>query len=186
VTADEKNKANMRLVRRIVLVALAMFGFGFAMVPFYNVFCEWTGLNGKVKGEATASGEYEVDREREITLEFITSLNAGMPLAFRAERSKLKVHPGQYYTVNFYVENLTDRKIIGQAIPSIAPGLYANHLKKAECFCFAEQAFEPHAQRQMPVRFVVDPALPKDVKDMTLSYTFFDITGLSTTITTTQ
>jgi cytochrome c oxidase assembly protein subunit 11 len=166
----------MRLVRRIALVAIAMFGFGFAMVPFYNVFCEWTGLNGKVKWEATATGEYRVDLNREITLEFITSLNEGMPLAFRSERSKLKVHPGQYYTVNFYAENLTDRQLTGQAIPSIAPGLFAEYLKKAECFCFSEQAFEPHKERTMPVRFVVDPKIPEEVKDMTLSYTFFDIT----------
>lgn len=166
----------MRLVRRIGFVAVAMFGFGFAMVPFYNVFCEWTGLNGKVRGEATATSDFRVDTAREITLEFITSLNEGMPLAFRAETSKLKVHPGQYYTVNFYAENLSDVKLVGQAIPSIAPGLFAEYLKKAECFCFSEQSFEPHRERQMPVRFVVDPKIPADVKDMTLSYTFFDIT----------
>jgi cytochrome c oxidase assembly protein subunit 11 len=163
-------------MRRIVFIAIAMFGFGFAMVPFYNAFCEWTGLNGKVKGDPTAVGEYPVDLSREVTVEFLTSLNEGMPLAFRVETSKLKVHPGQYYTVRFYGENLTDRKLVGQAIPSIAPGLYAEHLKKAECFCFAEQEFEPHREREMPVRFVVDPALPGEIKEMTLSYTFFDIT----------
>jgi len=177
VNAVDRNRANMRLVRRIAFVAIGMFGFGFAMVPFYNVFCEWTGLNGKVKGEATASGDYRVDQQREITLEFITSLNEGMPLAFRAETSKVKIHPGQYYTVNFYAENLTDEKLIGQAIPSVAPGLFAEYLKKAECFCFSEQAFEPHKERTMPVRFVIDPKIPEEVKDMTLSYTFFDITA---------
>ena len=164
-------------MRRIVFIAIAMFGFGFAMVPFYNAFCEWTGLNGKVKGDATAVGDYPVDLSREVTVEFVTSLNESMPLAFRVETSKLKVHPGQYYTVKFYGENLTDRKLVGQAIPSIAPGLYAEHLKKAECFCFSEQEFEPHREREMPVRFVVDPALPGEIKEMTLSYTFFDITG---------
>lgn len=173
----ELNQANVRLVRRIVLIVIGMFGFGFAMVPFYNVFCEWTGLNGKVKGEAVAIEAYQVDPSREITVEFVTSLNEGMPLAFRAETSKLKVHPGQYYTVKFYGENLTGKKLVGRAVPSIAPGLFAGHLKKAECFCFSEQEFEPHQVREMPVRFVVDPALPADVKDMTLSYTFFDITG---------
>jgi cytochrome c oxidase assembly protein subunit 11 len=176
MTSDETNRANMRLVRRIGVVVIAMFGFGFAMVPFYNAFCEWTGLNGKVKGEATAVGTYRLDASREITLELITSLNEGMPLAFRSERSKLKVHPGQYYTVNFFAENTSDRKIVGQAIPSIAPGLFAGFLKKAECFCFSEQAFEPHRERMMPVRFVIDPDIPAEVKDMTLSYTFFDIT----------
>lgn len=174
---EQRTKANARLVRRIVFIVIAMFGFGFAVVPFYNVFCELTGLNGRVRNEMTASGDYAVDPTREITLEFVTSLNEGMPLAFRAEKSKLKIHPGQYYTVNFYAENLTDRKLVGQAIPSIAPGLFAEHLKKAECFCFSEQEFEPHKERQMPVRFVVDPAIPEDVKDLTLSYTFFDITN---------
>ena len=174
---EQRTKANARLVRRIVFIVIAMFGFGFAVVPFYNVFCELTGLNGRVRNEMTASVDYAVDPTREITLEFVTSLNEGMPLAFRAEKSKLKIHPGQYYTVNFYAENLTDRKLVGQAIPSIAPGLFAEHLKKAECFCFSEQEFEPHKERQMPVRFVVDPAIPEDVKDLTLSYTFFDITN---------
>lgn len=88
----------------------------------------------------------------------------------------MKVHPGRYYTVNFFAENLTDRKLAGQAIPSIAPGTAAQYLKKAECFCFSRQEFEPHRERKLPVRFVIDPALPESVKDMTLSYTFFDIT----------
>lgn len=173
---DDRRRANARLVRRAVIVAIAMFGFGFALVPFYNAFCEWTGLNGKVKGEATATGEYQVDSSREITVEFLTSLNGSMPLEFRAETSKLKVHPGQYYTVKFYGENSTDKPLTGRAIPSIAPGLYAEYLKKAECFCFSEQAFEPHRLREMPVRFVIDPALPPEIKELTLSYTFFDIT----------
>lgn len=169
-------KSNARVIWPIALVVVAMFGFGFALVPLYNVFCELTGLNGKVKTEASAQADYPVDRSREVILEFVTTLNQDMPLAFRAETAKLKVHPGQYYTVKFYGENLTDRKMVGRAIPSVAPGLATPYLKKTECFCFSEQEFEPHKQREMPVRFVVDPALPENVKDMTLSYTFFDIT----------
>lgn len=160
----------------ITLVVIAMFGFGFALVPFYNVFCEWTGLNGKVKTEAVAETGYKVDESRELTIEFVTTLNQGMPLSFRAETAKLKIHPGQYYTVKFYGENLTDHKMIGRAIPSIAPGWATQYLKKTECFCFSEQEFEPHKMREMPVRFVIDPALPEHVRDITLSYTFFDIT----------
>lgn len=154
-----------------------MFGLGFALVPFYNVFCEWTGLNGKVKTEASVETKYVVDTSREITLEFVTTLNQDMPLLFEAETAKLHIHPGQYYTVLFYGENTTDKKLIGRAIPSIAPGWATPYLKKTECFCFSEQDFEPHTRRAMPVRFVIDPALPKEVKDITLSYTFFDITG---------
>lgn len=160
----------------VVLVVIAMFGFGFALVPLYNVFCELTGLNGKVKTEAVAEAGYRVDESREVTIEFVTTLNQDMPLAFRAERPKMKIHPGQYYTVRFYGENLTDRKMLGRAIPSIAPGWATQYLKKTQCFCFSEQEFEPHKPREMPVRFVIDPALPEGVKDMTLSYTFFDIT----------
>ncbi|QSA98766.1 cytochrome c oxidase assembly protein [Methylococcus sp. EFPC2] len=172
----DKQKANARLVRRMVLIAVAMFGFGFALVPFYDVFCDLTGLNGKVKSEASADGGYQVDANREVNLEFVTSVNGDTPLKFRAEQAKIKIHPGQFYTVKFYAENTSDRGLIGQAIPSVAPGTASPLLKKAQCFCFTAQKFEPHQEREMPVRFVVDPSLPADVKDMTLSYTFFDIT----------
>lgn len=174
---DDKRKANRRLMWVFLVMALGMFGFGFALVPFYNVFCEWTGLNGKVKTEATAEAGFNVDETREVTIEFVTTLNENMPLAFRAETARMKVHPGQYYTVNFFAENLTDHKLVGQAIPSIAPGEAAQYLKKTQCFCFNEQEFEPHKERKMPVRFVIDPALSTGVKDVTLSYTFFDITA---------
>ncbi|MGX2039090.1 cytochrome c oxidase assembly protein [Methylocaldum sp. MU1018] len=173
---SDNRKVNTRLIWAIVLVAVGMFGFGFAMVPLYNVFCELTGLNGKVKTEAVADAAYVADQSRELTIEFITSVNENMPLAFRAETSKMKIHPGQYYTVKFYAENTSDKKMIGRAIPSIAPGVASEYLSKAECFCFSEQEFEPHKLREMPVRFVIDPSLPENVKDMTLSYTFFDIT----------
>jgi cytochrome c oxidase assembly protein subunit 11 len=176
VTQTQKPKTNTRLIGSIVLVAAGMFGFGFALVPLYNVFCDITGLNGKVKTEAVAETDYEVDEAREMTIEFITTLNENMPLAFRAEKTKMKIHPGQYYTVKFYAENLTDHKMIGRAIPSIAPGWATQYLKKSECFCFSEQAFEPHKLRELPVRFVIDPSVPDNVKDITLSYTFFDIT----------
>ncbi|QXP88348.1 cytochrome c oxidase assembly protein [Methylococcus capsulatus] len=164
-----------RLVWGIVFVALAMFGFGFALAPFYSLFCEITGLNGKVRTEAVDEVAYDVDVSREITIEFVTELNERMPLAFSVETSKMKIHPGQYYTVKFYGENLTDRPMLGRAIPSITPGTATAYLKKTECFCFSEQRFEPHQRREMPVRFVIDPGLPKDIKEMALSYTFFDI-----------
>ncbi|MGZ8217293.1 cytochrome c oxidase assembly protein [Methylomagnum sp.] len=172
----KKARSNARLIWPMALVVVAMFGFGFALVPLYDVFCELTGLNGKVKTEAVAEADYKVDEAREITIEFVTTLNQGMPLAFRAEKPKMKIHPGQYYTVKFFGENQTDRKMVGRAIPSIAPGWATQYLKKTQCFCFSEQEFEPHKQREMPVRFVINPALPDNVKDITLSYTFFDIT----------
>lgn len=173
----DKPKSHTRVVTLAVLVSLGMFGFGFALVPFYDVFCELTGLNGKVKTEAATEAGFKPDYGRQITLEFVTSVNGGMPLKFRAESEKLKeLHPGEYYTVNFFAENTSDRQIVGRAIPSVAPGLATQYLNKTECFCFSEQVFEPHRERKMPVRFAIDPAISDQIKDLTLSYTFFDIT----------
>ncbi len=172
---QELQRANRRLVWRIIGIAGVMFGLGFAVAPYYDSICRAFGISGRVK-EATAETVYPIDESREITLDLVTSVNGEMPLTFRAEVPKLKVHPGQYYTVKFYAENQSEQKLIGQAIPSIAPVWAAEHLRKTECFCFTEQEFEPHKQREMPVRFVIDPGVQADVKDMTLSYTFFDIT----------
>ena len=108
--------------------------------------------------------------------EFITSLNEQTPMVFEAATKKMKVNPGDYYTVNFYAENNTDKKLIAQAIPSIAPGAAAEFLKKTECFCFSEQEFKPGEKKNMPVRFIVNPELPERYKTITLAYTFFDIT----------
>ncbi|MFZ2450161.1 MAG: cytochrome c oxidase assembly protein [Methylobacter sp.] len=172
---DIKQK-NIKLLRTLLLVAVAMFGFGFALVPLYDVLCEITGLNGKVEGSAVKEVVYTVDKDREITVEFMTSLNESAPMVFRSEMKKIKVHPGEYYTVNFYAENLTDKIMVAQAIPSISPGLAAEYFKKTECFCFTEQTFKPREGRTMPVRFVVNPDLPKQYKTITLAYTFFDNT----------
>jgi cytochrome c oxidase assembly protein subunit 11 len=177
VNTEKKPVIKSRYIWIITAFVLMMFGFGFALVPFYNVFCEWTGLNGKVKTEAVPATAYVVDQSRELPLEFVTTLNGNMPLEFRAEKARIMVHPGQYYTVKFFAKNTTDHKLVGRAIPSIAPGLATQFLKKTECFCFSEQEFEPGIEREMPVRFVIDPSLPALVKDMTLSYTFFDITN---------
>ena len=177
--SDHVNQKNKRLVRHLLIVAVAMFGFGYALVPIYNVFCDITGLNGKTNAEAAQEASYQVNQAREVTVEFITSLNESAPMLFRAEASKLKVHPGEYYTVNFYAENLTGKKMIARAIPSISPGAAAEYFKKTECFCFSEQTFEANEGKTMPVRFVVDPDLPEKYKTITLAYTFFDNTETS-------
>jgi cytochrome c oxidase assembly protein subunit 11 len=169
--------SNAKLIWPFMLVVVAMFGFGFALVPLYDVFCELTGLNGKVKTEAQAEAGFQVDESRWVTVEFVTTVNGGMPLGFRAETAKLRVHPGEYQTVKFFGTNQSSEPLIGRAIPSIAPGWATQFLKKSECFCFNEQTFEPHKEKEMPVRFVIDPALPEAVADVSLSYTFFDITG---------
>lgn len=164
----------------MVLAATLMFGFGFAIAPFYDAMCEYFGVGGKVK-EASREQAYPVEASREITVDFIGNVNGVMPLEFRAETAKMRIHPGQYYTVNFYAENTSERKMIGRAIPSITPVWAASHFKKVQCFCFTEQEFEPHKGRLMPVRFVIDPAVQADIKEMSLAYTFFDITEKSQT-----
>ncbi|MGZ8164272.1 MAG: cytochrome c oxidase assembly protein [Methylobacter sp.] len=170
---------NARLVRTLMFVVVGMFGFGYALVPLYDVLCDITGLNGKVESGAVKEVSYEVDKNREITVEFMTSLNESTPMEFRSETKKMKVHPGEYYTVNFYAENKTDNVMIARAIPSISPGPVAEYFKKTECFCFSEQTFKAQEGRAMPVRFVVDPELPKEYKTLTLAYTFFDNTEIS-------
>lgn len=174
----EKNPKN-KLVRSLLLVAVLMFGFGYALVPLYNVLCDITGLNGKIENGAVKETAYEVDSTREVTVEFITSLNQSTPMTFSAQTKMLKVHPGEYYTVNFYAENKTDKEMIARAIPSVSPGIAAEFLKKIQCFCFTEQKFMPHESKIMPVKFVIEPKLPEKYKTVTLSYTFFDNTDRS-------
>lgn len=177
---NNRQQSNARLVWGMVFAALGMFGFGFAIAPYYDAICEYAGIGGRVK-EASQEQIYRADI-REITVEFVTAVNGEMPLEFHAETAKLKVHPGQYYTVNFYAENISDKKLTGRAIPSISPAWASGHFKKTECFCFSEQEFEPHKGRHMPVRFVIDPAVQADIAEMALAYTFFDITEKTPTI----
>ncbi|KAF3977615.1 MAG: cytochrome c oxidase assembly protein [Methylococcales symbiont of Iophon sp. n. MRB-2018] len=176
---NELERKHTKLVRKLFFVVIAMFGFGFALVPIYDVFCDITGLNGKTAQVAAVETKYEIDTTREITVEFVTSLNESAPMLFFAETKKIKVHPGQYYTVNFYAENKTNKPMIARAIPSITPGPAANFFKKTECFCFTEQRFEPNQGKTMPVRFVVDTDLPAKYKTITLAYTFFDNSTIS-------
>jgi cytochrome c oxidase assembly protein subunit 11 len=177
--SEDIGQKNAKLVRKLALIAMAMFGFGYALVPLYDVLCDLTGLNGKVAGEAVNEAEYVVDKNREVTVEFLTSLNESTPMLFRSEVKSMKVHPGEYYTVNFYAKNNTDKPMIAQAIPSITPGLAAEFFKKTQCFCFTEQTFTANEEKTMPVRFVVEPKLPERYKTVTLAYTFFDNTNIS-------
>lgn len=170
------NKANARLVRKLLLVVVAMFGFGFALVPIYDVFCDITGINGKTKGQAVAADmDFVEDTERTITVEFVTSLNEETPMAFRAELAKMEVHPGRSYTVNYHAQNVSGKPLMAQAIPSITPGPAAEYFVKTQCFCFSEQEFAADEAKVMPVKFVVNPKLPERYKTITLAYTFFDI-----------
>jgi cytochrome c oxidase assembly protein subunit 11 len=179
VIEDNVEHKNSKLVRNLVLVVIAMFGFGFALVPLYNVLCEVTGLNGKVNSTAAKEVSYQADKSRELTVQFMTTVNESSPIKFHAQLKEIKVHPGEYYNVSFYAENLTDKPMIARAIPSISPGLAAEYFIKTECFCFTEQTFKARESKNMPVRFVVNPKIPADYKTITLSYTFFDNTATS-------
>lgn len=167
--------SNLTVVKRLLLAAVGMFGFGFAMVPLYNVFCDITGLNGKTGGRA-AVATIEPDMSRTVTVEFIASVNQSMPWDFKPAVTRMEVHPGKMYRVTYYARNRTGQAMIGQAIPSVTPGTAAQHFKKTECFCFTEQRFSAGEGRDMPLLFMVDRELPEDIEVLTLSYTFFEKT----------
>jgi len=180
-SADQKNDSNehSKVIKKLMFVVVGMFGFGFALVPIYDVFCDVTGLNGKTKGQQTLS-EVKVDESREIKVEFIASLNEEMPWEFIPMTKFIKVNPGRSTRIEYVARNRTDRDIIGQAVPSVAPGVGAPYFQKTECFCFTEQLLKAGEEKHMPVIFVVDPELPEDIKVLTLSYTFFIKPGSET------
>ena len=167
------------LAGRLILMAVAMFGFGFLLVPIYDAFCEITGLGGKTNSIAATGVSTEVDQAREINLEFVTTVNQYAPWEFHSEVEKMTVHPGGMYEAIFIARNLTDEIKIAQAVPSVAPQLAAKHFRKLECFCFTSQEFAPGEEKKMPVRFIVDSELPDYVDTITLSYTFFDTARLT-------
>ncbi|MGQ0696609.1 MAG: cytochrome c oxidase assembly protein [Panacagrimonas sp.] len=162
---------------RLLLVVVAMFGFGFALGPIYTAICKVTGINGKLSGMAADANALSlVDESRLVTVQFVTTVNGGRPWEFRPEMSEIKVHPGQLTTVNFHARNTEDHDLIAQAVPNVSPWNAARHMKKTECFCFNNQPFKAGESKEMPVRFMLDPALPAEVDTVTLSYTFFDVT----------
>ena len=169
---------NIKTASVLSLVALLMFGFGYALVPIYNVFCDAFGINGKTgKILNSAANASKADVNRSITVEFDTNVHSDLRWSFRPATKKITVHPGKIYEAIFHAENLTDRQITGQAIPSVAPALASLYFNKTECFCFTQQTLGPHEKKQLPVRFIIDPVLPDKVRILTLSYTFFQAAG---------
>ncbi len=156
------------------MLTLAMFGFGFALVPLYDVFCEITGLNGKTGRVEAAALDGMADLSREVTVEFVTTVNGTLQWEFTPEVKRMTVHPGQLYEAHFTARNLSSAPTVGQAVPSVAPNTAALYFNKTECFCFTRQSFAAGESRRMPVRFVVERDLPAQVRTITLSYTFFD------------
>ncbi|GAB5098271.1 cytochrome c oxidase assembly protein [Caballeronia sp. HLA56] len=160
---------------KLFVVAEMMFGFGFALVPMYKAICQITGINNLVQRDASAreAKNTQVDASRTISIEF--DANARGPLQFKPEQNSLDIHPGEVMTVMYQVTNEQGRTVKAQAIPSYAPKQATEYFKKIECFCFTQQTLGPNETKRMPVVFVVDPKLPKDVKTITLSYTFFEL-----------
>jgi cytochrome c oxidase assembly protein subunit 11 len=175
VADDTKpDRANRVLLLKFTLVAVVMFAFGYLLVPFYEQICKAVGLC-----DIDAPDEIrntQIDSTRTVRLELDANVNK-LPWQFRSDTPIVDVHPGQLMNLLYEVENTSDRPMTGQAVPSYGPPLAAEYFKKLECFCFTKQSFAPHERRQMPVVFVVDPKLPKDVATITLSYTFFEVEG---------
>ena len=173
---------NLLMFKKLVVVAAGMFAFGYALVPMYKAICEFTGINILALGEREIPGSgnarakaknTQVDASRTITVEFYA--NARGPWKFKPAQSSMQVHPGEMMTVMYEFENVQDRVMSAQAIPSYAPRQAAAHFNKLECFCFNQYTLAPGEKKQWPVVFVIDPKLAKDVTTITLSYTFFEV-----------
>ncbi len=160
---------------RLVAAAVAMFGFGYALVPLYEVICDVTGINGKSSGlqEVAATVPTDVDRTRTVTVELVGTPNSELPWEFHPITKEIDVNPGQVTEVYYHARNLTDREITGQAVPSVAPGSAARHFDKIECFCFTKQTLKGNEAKPMLVQFRVDPKLDPSIERLTLSYTFY-------------
>lgn len=177
-------RENLKMVGKLSVITLGMFGFGFALVPMYRAICEVTGVNvlalieqagpGGVKASADAVNT-QVDTTRTVTVEF--DANTRGPWHFKPAVRTLEVHPGELTTVMYEFQNVQNRTMAAQAIPSYAPKVAAAHFNKIECFCFNQYTLAPGEKKQWPVAFVIDAKLPKDVKNITLSYTFFEVGG---------
>lgn len=175
-------RENIRMVRKLVVVAAGMFAFGYALVPIYKAICDMTGINILALGErnipgakATLPANTQMDTSRTITVEF--DANARGPWEFKPAQRSLQVHPGEMATVMYEFQNVQNRRMSAQAIPSYAPQQASLHFNKLECFCFNQYTLEPGEKKSWPVVFVIDPKLSRDVKTITLSYTFFEVGG---------
>ncbi len=177
-------KENLRMTGKLAVIAVGMFAFGYALVPIYRAICEMTGINILALAEREVPGakgklpaNTQVDKSRLITVEFDTNVRG--PWDFKPVVRSLQVHPGELTTVMYQFQNIQNRTMSAQAIPSYAPRQAASHFNKLECFCFSQYTLAPGEKKEWPVAFVIDPRLPKDVTTITLSYTFFEV-GMQT------
>lgn len=167
------NNDNRSIIGQLVVLTVAMFGFGFLLVPLYDVFCEITGFGGRTNAQAAAVAEAP-DLTREVRVEFITTVNSYAQFEFAADLDSMTVNPGKMYFATFTAKNTSGEDKVAQAVPSVAPSAAAEHFTKIECFCFTSQEFTANEERAMPLQFIVNPELPEYVDTITLQYTFFD------------
>ena len=191
--------SHSRLIGRLLLLVAGAFIFAFAMVPLYNVLCEATGFNGKTTSPKTILNGFgvgglqaantptsKVDTSRTVRVEFTGTVMPGLPWEMRPLTLSLEIHPGEMQQVSYLVRNTSNRTIVGQAVPSISPGLAAQHFEKIECFCFSQQTLAPGEAREMPLAFIVKPEVDRNISQITLSYAFFSIDGQREILTRTK
>lgn len=169
-------KSNRKLIMLLIAGSIGMFGFGFALVPLYDVLCDQLGINGKTQSTAAAYTPMTVDTSRIVTVEFMAHTQHDMPWQFVPEVKRMQVHPGELIRTNFNAKNLSLSQTVGQAIPSVSPGQGAAYFHKTECFCFNQQVLAANADAALPLIFYVDPDLPQSISTLTLSYTLYNIT----------
>ena len=177
--SDSRNRQRKHTAL-LLLLATGMFGFAFALVPLYNLFCEITGLNGKTSGQVAYSESSSQPLEREVTVEFLAHVGRGMPWEFRPMQKRLRVRLGEVNEARYYARNFASQTVTGQAVPSVTPGLASRYLHKIECFCFTQQTLGAGEEMEMPVQFYMADDLPAEVNTLTLSYTLFPVPAAQT------
>ena len=177
---DQRKRANRKLLRGLLLMTAGAFAFGWALIPLYDVLCRAAGIgNAEAKSGKSAVRE-AIDPNREITIEFLAEPASVGSFDFRPKVASMRIHPGKLYDTSFLAKNLTNVASVAQAVPSISPTGTAKYFHKTECFCFSPQKFAAGEERDLPVRFIVDPGLPVTVDKLTLAYTIYDTTQSAT------
>ncbi|WP_114765625.1 cytochrome c oxidase assembly protein [Vibrio rhodolitus] len=183
---SDKRAANRKLTIKLLGATVAMFGFGFALVPLYDIMCDALGINGKTNSEAVEQPTaLSPDRSRTIKVEFIAHPNPNMQWDFKPEVTSMEVHPGEVIQTAYIAFNRANYTIVGQAVPSVSPGLGASYFNKVECFCFNKQPLDAQSRAEMPLIFYIEKDVPESIHTLTLSYTLYDITDTVAKSTTT-
>ncbi|MEZ8824215.1 cytochrome c oxidase assembly protein [Vibrio amylolyticus] len=176
-TSQPNKPTHKKLTLKLLAATVAMFGFGYALVPIYDIMCDALGINGKTNTVSAVQPAGMVpDTSRTVRVEFMAHINQGMPWKFTPEKRVMDVHPGQVIQTAYIAHNESDTALIGQAVPSVSPGLGASYFNKIECFCFNQQPLAGNAEAEMPLIFYIEPDIPDSIHTLTLSYSLYNIT----------